>query len=539
MAAKESQEPFSRPVPSQRAAEQKGRSPGEQAARDRLRVHVPAVQAAEEWQRTFDAVPDLIAILDTRHRIVRINQAMADRLGLAKDQCVGQTCYRLVHGTEEPPPFCPHARLLQDGEEHTAEVHEERLAGDFLVSVSPLRDSTGRLVSGIHVARDITERKQAEEELREARDFLENLIGYANVPIIVWNPEGRIIRFNRAFERLTGYVVEEVIGRELTVLFPGPSRAESIAKSARAMGGQYWEWVEVPIRCKNEATRTVLWNSANVYSEDGATLLATIAQGVDITERKRAEAAARNAREELAEQERQERKHIAAELEKVREELVRKTRLAAVGQVSASIAHDLRNPLGSVRNATYYLKRILPKADPRVAEFLGIIDEEIRAADRIINSLLAMTRAREPVKQTVNLARLVTDVFDRSDKPGAVQCRVTTDPDPFELGADPGQLRQLIGNLLENAIDAMGGQGEFIVEAARSTAYDTILIRDTGPGFAREVRQNLFEPLVSTKVKGTGLGLAICRQIAESHGGTIDVADHEGPGAAFEIRLPR
>jgi len=170
MAAKESQEPFSRPVPSQRADEKKGRSPGEQAARARLRLDVPAVQAAEEWQRTFDAVPDLIAILDTQHWIVRVNKAMAERLGLAKDRCVGQTCYGLVHGTDEPLPFCPHSRLLQDGEEHTVEVHEERLAGDFLVTVSPLRDSAGRLVGSVHVARDITERKRADDALRESEE---------------------------------------------------------------------------------------------------------------------------------------------------------------------------------------------------------------------------------------------------------------------------------------------------------------------------------------------------------------------------------
>ncbi len=120
------------------------------------------------WQRTFDAVPDPIAILGTEYRILRINKAMADRLGLTTDDCIGQTCYRAVHGMDEPPSFCPHAKLLQDGEEHTIEVYEERLSGHFLVSVSPLRDTAGRLVGGVHVARDITERKRADELLREA-----------------------------------------------------------------------------------------------------------------------------------------------------------------------------------------------------------------------------------------------------------------------------------------------------------------------------------------------------------------------------------
>ena len=130
-----------------------------------------AVESAASWQQTFDAVPDLIAILDTQYRIVQINQAMADRLGLDKDQCIGQTCYTCVHGTDEPPSFCPHSQLLQDGAEHTVEVREERLGGDFLVSVSPLRDSRERLVGSVHVARDISERKQAEETIRLQRDL--------------------------------------------------------------------------------------------------------------------------------------------------------------------------------------------------------------------------------------------------------------------------------------------------------------------------------------------------------------------------------
>ncbi len=146
-------------------------STDEQTSGTRLRVDVPVAQAAEAWERTFDTVPDLIAILDTQHRIVQANKAMADRLGLTRGECVGQTCYASVHGTDAPPSFCPHSQLLQDGEEYAVEVHEERLGGDFLVSVSPLRDASGRLVGSVHVARDITERKQAEKVARSQRDL--------------------------------------------------------------------------------------------------------------------------------------------------------------------------------------------------------------------------------------------------------------------------------------------------------------------------------------------------------------------------------
>jgi len=388
-------------------------------------------RAKEEWERTFQSVPDLIAILDDEHRIVRVNQAMAQRLGKKPEQCVGLRCYECVHGTTEPPEFCPHVLTLRDGQEHLVEVHEDHLGGDFLVSTTPLLDESGNLAGSVHVARDITERKRTEEllksseerardhashlqalldvapaviwiahdrecrkitanrfgeemlrvregtnvsksgpekenlahyrvfrdgkelapeqmpvqqvaasgkglhgysldivfddgsvrsllgdvtplldpqgqpdgaiavfmdvterrketqTLRETTSYLENLFNYANAPIICWDTESKITRFNHAFEHLTDYKAEEVIGKDLSMLFPEETKEESLSKIRQTLSGEYWEVVEIPILRKDEEVRIALWNSANVYAEDGKTIIATIAQGQDITERKR------------------------------------------------------------------------------------------------------------------------------------------------------------------------------------------------------------------------------------------------------------
>jgi len=110
-------------------------------------------------------VPDLIAIIDTEYRIVRANKAMAARLGVTPEECVGLTCYHVVHGTDEPPSFCSHRQLFKNGLENITEIYEDYLGGHFLVSVSPLHDSEGKVIEGIHVARDINEHKQAKERL--------------------------------------------------------------------------------------------------------------------------------------------------------------------------------------------------------------------------------------------------------------------------------------------------------------------------------------------------------------------------------------
>ncbi|TFH06031.1 MAG: PAS domain S-box protein, partial [Methanosarcina sp.] len=138
----------------------------------RKKAEEEAARAAKAWEYTFDVVPDMIAILDTEYGVVRANKAMAARLGMTPEECVGLTCYRVVHGMDEPPSFCPHSQLLKDGLEHTAEVFEDCLGGYFQESVSPLHDSEGKLTGCIHVARDITERKRAEEALREGEERL-------------------------------------------------------------------------------------------------------------------------------------------------------------------------------------------------------------------------------------------------------------------------------------------------------------------------------------------------------------------------------
>lgn len=135
----------------------------------------------------------------------------------------------------------------------------------------------------------ITERKKVEENLRETRDHLENLLNYANAPIIAWDPKFKITHFNPAFERLTGRSASKTLGATLDILFPKERREKSMDFIRRTSTGKRWETVEIPILHTDGTVRTVLWNSANLYASDGTTIVATIAQGVDITKRKQAE----------------------------------------------------------------------------------------------------------------------------------------------------------------------------------------------------------------------------------------------------------
>lgn len=172
----------------------------------RKEVERAIVRAKEEWESTFDAVPDLMAIIDQHHRILRLNRAMAEKLGLTFQEAVGRLCYELVHKTNAPPPFCPHARLLQDGRVHSSEVFDAVLGGTFLVSASPIHDPEGNIKGCVHVARDVTERRNAErlvnqtERLKALADLasgaahnfnnlLQIIVGNAHMALTTLDPE--------------------------------------------------------------------------------------------------------------------------------------------------------------------------------------------------------------------------------------------------------------------------------------------------------------------------------------------------------------
>jgi signal transduction histidine kinase len=220
-------------------------------------------------------------------------------------------------------------------------------------------------------------------------------------------------------------------------------------------------------------------------------------------------------------------------------QLVRREKLAMLGQLAGSVGHELRNPLGVMANAVYYLDMVQTDAADDVREYHGILRTQIALAERIVADLLDFSRTRAPQVETVSVARLVEDQLARLPLPPDV--RVVRDlPDAdLTVRVDPVQVGQVVYNLLLNAVQAMdGGGGVLTVRARGEGVVVHVDVADTGPGIPAGFEQKIFEALFTTKARGIGLGLAVSRTLAEANHGRLAVASRPGAGATFTLTLP-
>jgi diguanylate cyclase (GGDEF)-like protein/PAS domain S-box-containing protein len=173
------------------------------------------VNAKKEWEQTFDAIPDIILVVDNEQKIIKANKALADKLGVKRESLTGRHCYDVIHGSKEPPPYCPHSKTATSSKEYIEGIYEDKLKGHYLFSSTPLFDDKGQLKGALEIARDISEQKLAEESLRQSEARARAISDSSIDGIIVIDGKGVITYFNHAAEKIFGYTSEEVVGKEL------------------------------------------------------------------------------------------------------------------------------------------------------------------------------------------------------------------------------------------------------------------------------------------------------------------------------------
>ncbi len=261
----------------------------------------------------------------------------------------------------------------------------------------------------------------------------------------------------------------------------------------------------------------------------------------DITESKKAEEKIKNQNvllEEAVKEKEQEMKSLM-------ERLIRQEKLAAVGQISSSIAHELRNPLSIIKQSIFFLnclveKNELESSGAKVKKHFELLSSKIDESNKVISNLLQMTKMGPLEKNHTNLRIIISEVLDKFSVGKNIKLKTDLKPEPFLIWSDPKQIGQVLLNLLSNASNAIFKNGVITIGAriSKKNQKCSIKIQDDGSGIAPENLEKVFEPLYTSKAKGIGLGLSICKQIVENHGGTITLTSEIGKGTTVSIDLP-
>ena len=427
------------------------------------------------------------------------------RLGLTPEQIVGSELkdvipFEIAQSKEE------YYRRAWQGEENV--LYEGTLNQiPYLASLRPIKRD-GQVVEVIASCIDITERKRTEEDLRATKEMLESLITNTSDAIDVIDLEGHVLQINNAFERIYGWSAEEIIGKQLP-LIPEDRKDELKDTMERLLSGKEITDFETTRVHKDGTLLQVSLTISPIKDARGETIaIAGISR--DITERKKTE------------------------------ELLRKSdRLAVVGQLAAGLAHEIRNPLTSLKG---FLQLMYEKG-PNQQRYYDIMSSELNRINFIVSEFLIIAKPQViefNVKSLKQIIQTVIQLIEPEATMNNVQISVQmSKKDPIMICCSEFQIKQVFINLLKNAIEAMPNGGEIKVVVHQDQQQVRIRIADNGNGIPQERLAFLGEPFYTTKEKGTGLGLMMCYKIIETHQGTIQIDSQINTGTEVNMTLPK
>jgi len=381
------------------------------------------------------------------------------------------------------------------------------------------------------------EEKIMERDLRQSEEKFRSIMETANDAIIVANQEGEILSWNAAAGRMFGYTQEEVLGRPLTLLMPERFQEAHTAGIRRyhkeKKSGIIGTNLEL-VGLKKDGGKFPMELSISTWTTGDEVFFSGIIR--DITEKK--------TREKEIQEQNTELQRTLDQLKKTRDLIIRQEKLAAIGTLSAGVAHEILNPLNIIGTITQVMQKTETPPD-ELKENLREIMTQIGRATKITDNLRMFSHRREPEIKPVDLH----DLFDRTAqliehdlKLDNIRIERRYDPDLPAVQADDDQIAQVFLNLLNNAHQAMTGDNGDTITVKTRGFPDHIEFRfsDNGPGIPAIALDHIFDPFFTTKDpgQGTGLGLSLVHSIMEKHGGSIEAESREGEGAAFTLTLP-
>jgi PAS domain S-box-containing protein len=502
---------------------------------ERKKMEEALRESEEKYRKQFEEALDAIFVADAETGIiVDCNRAASELVGREKSELIGKH-QRILHPPQQidgefSKTFKQHLKEKEGQVLETQVIDKKGEIKDVAVKANVFELRGEKMLQGIF--RDITENKQAEGAVRESQQKFERLFMNNPEAADYLDLDFHILNVNPRFEELFGYSLDEVKGKHINdVVVPKDKieEAEDLDRKARK-GYAYHDTVR---KRKDGSLVPVSISAAPIIVEDE--LVGTVGLYKDITERRQMEKKLEEYSEHLEElvEKRTE------ELTEAQERLIKSERLAAVGELATMVGHDLRNPLQSINNATYYVSNELLRlpVSQKAIEMLQVINDSVDYADKIIRDLQDFSSTKKSIVKKTNINTIVKETLSQVETPRNIELITELGHFP-RIEADKNQIKRTFLNLAVNGIQAMENGGRLKVSTKKTKDFIEVSFEDTGIGLPKEKMKKLFTPFFTTKAKGLGMGLAICKKFVESHGGSIEVESEEGKGSTFTVKLP-
>jgi PAS domain S-box-containing protein len=476
----------------------------------------------------YDLAPVGYVTTSEQGLLLEANLTTATLLGVTRNDLIKQPFSRFVLREDQDIYYFLHKQLFETGEPHDCELRMVKKNGTAFwvqLQATSVQDAAGLAVSRVVIS-DITERKQAEEEILRERAFFDRLVESAPESIAITDPQGRVMRVNAEFVSMFGYGADEAIGQQIDDLVAPPGREEEVrAITTSSVQGE--KILLETVRHRKDGTLV------DVSVIAAPILIAGKQEAVyaiyrDITGRKQAEAQLRQSQ-----------------------------KMEAIGQLAGGVAHDFNNLLTGILGNIALMRSTLPSADP-LLENLDAAETAVRQAAYLTKGLLTFSRSAVVLPVPINIADALdaTLVLLKQSLPATMEIVRDDEQTVWNVLLDQSQMTQILLNLAVNARDAMQDKGTLTIRTsnevveedyvqthpfARTGEFVHLSVSDTGPGIPPVILEHLFEPFHTTKPagSGTGLGLSIVYGAVKQAGGWVTAESTKGTGATFDIYLPR
>jgi two-component system sensor kinase FixL len=462
----------------------------------------------------LESAVDGIIVVD-HHGVVKAFNPGAERLfGYRAEEVLGQNVKILMPSPDHEQHDRYIANYLETGTPRIIGTGREvrgrrRDGGTFPVHLSVGRMEIEGRPAFAAILHDLTRRAEIEDALRRSEERLRSIVESAVDGIIQIDDRGIIEAFNPSAEWLFGYRLNEVLGRNVSMLMPSPHREQHDAFIRR--------YVET-----GEQKIIGIGREVTAVRRDGTTFPVHLSVGELIAGGKRSFTGIL---------------HDLSDRVALENRLAEQKSLAKLGEMAAVVAHEVKNPIAGIRGALQVITGRMPANQRDRAVLLDII-ARLDALNRIVQDMLMFAQPRQLRHEPISLAILLKDTASMIERDPAMPNLKISVSGAAEINGDREMLQVVFQNILMNAAQAMEGQGGIDVVISQQDGRCRVAVVDRGPGMPREVREKAFDAFFTTKHRGTGLGLPIARRVVEAHGGAIQIDAPQAGGTTVSVELP-